>query len=44
MIVPLQRRFGEEFAQGAGGGAGGIGELGHRGELPARTVGRKVQC
>jgi len=29
MIVPLQRRFGKELAQGAGGGAGGIGELGH---------------
>jgi len=29
MIVPLQRRLGEELAQGAGGGTGGIGELGH---------------
>ena len=40
MIVPLERRFGEELAQGAGGGAGSIGELGHqaiRRALPGKT-------
>jgi hypothetical protein len=43
VIVPLQWRLGEELAQGAGGRTGGIGELGHRGGLPVRAVGRKVQ-
>jgi hypothetical protein len=40
MIVALQRRLGEELAQGAGGGAGRIGELGHRAikrALPEKT-------
>jgi hypothetical protein len=35
VIIPLQRRFQEEFAKGTGGSAGSISELGHWGAIPA---------
>ena len=41
MIIPLQRCFRKQLAQGAGGSTGGVGELGHRAIKPA--VGTKTR-